>query len=139
MITYIDSVSGVTSQDFQGFFEGWPKPPSQQKHLDLLQRSDHVVLAVDGETGKVVGFATAISDGVLSAHIPFVEVHPAYQSQGIGEELISKMLGKLDDLHMVDLICEPELQTFYQRFQMRPATGMMIRNYERQSGISSNT
>ena len=114
MITYTDSVSGVTSQDLQGFFEGWPNPPSPQTHLELLQRSDHVVLAVDGETGKVVGFATAISDGVLSAYIPFVEAHPAYQGQGIGKELISQMLGQLSDLYMIDLLCDPELRPFYQ-------------------------
>ena len=136
MITYTDSVSGVTSQNLQGFFDGWLNPPSEQKHLELLQGSDHVVLAVDSETERVVGFATALSDGVLSAYIPFVEVHSSYQGQGIGEELISHMLEKLNDLYMVDLLCDPELQPFYQRFQMLPATGMMIRNYERQSGVS---
>ena len=34
----------------------------------------------------------------------------------------------------VDLLCDAELQGFYARLGMRPASGMMLRNYERQSG-----
>ena len=135
MITYLDSVAGVTHDRLQGFFEGWPDPPSTETHLKLLVGSDHVVLAVDEETKDVVGFVTAISDGVLSAFIPFLEVLSDYQGQGIGEELIRRMLDRLDGLYAVDLICDPELQPFYARFDMKPATGLSLRRYSRQSGI----
>lgn len=134
MITYIDSIVNVTPANLCGFFVGWPNPPSQETHLKLLANSDEIVLAIDDETGNVVGFTTAISDGVLSAYIPFLEVLPAYQGQGIGQELTRRMLEKLSALYMVDLICDPELQPFYARFGMKQATGMMLRNLERQLG-----
>jgi hypothetical protein len=35
---------------------------------------------------------------------------------------------------MIDLLCDPDVQPFYGRLGMRPATGMLIRNYDRQSG-----
>ena len=128
MIDYVDTVEGITEQDLKGFFVDWPKPPSPQTHLRLLANSDHIVLAVDSKTGHVVGFITAITDGVLSAYIPFLEVLPAYQGRGIGSELIRRMLAKLSKLYMVDLLCDAELQPFYARFAMTPATGMMVRN-----------
>jgi predicted N-acetyltransferase YhbS len=71
---------------------------------------------------------------VLSAYIPLLEVLPAYQGQGIGSELVRRMLAKLADLYMVDLLCDPGMQPFYERLGMRPTTGMLRRNYDRQAG-----
>jgi ribosomal protein S18 acetylase RimI-like enzyme len=135
-IRYTCTTEGVTPQQLDGFFEGWPNPPSPEAHLRLLEGSDHVVLAVDGDRGRVVGFITAISDGVLSAHIPLLEVLPAYRGAGIGSELVRRMLAQLQDLYAIDLICDTDVQPFYARLGMRPAPAMMVRNYERQSGSS---
>ncbi|HYG59548.1 MAG TPA: GNAT family N-acetyltransferase [Symbiobacteriaceae bacterium] len=134
MITYVASPSGLTPDQLHGFFVGWPNPPSAETHLRLLLQSSHVVLALDSETARVAGFITAISDGVLSAYIPLLEVLPQYQGQGIGQELTRRMLAQLKGLYMVDLLCDPELQPFYARLGMHQATGMMLRNYDRQSG-----
>jgi ribosomal protein S18 acetylase RimI-like enzyme len=134
MIVYTDSVEGIAAENLQDFFVGWPNPPSPETHLRLLGNSDHVVLAVDDVTGNVVGFITAITDDVLSAYIPLLEVLPDYQRRGIGRELVRRMLEKLVPLYAVDLLCEKELQPFYARFGMQPASGMMLRDYERQSG-----
>ena len=133
MIAYVDSVEGISIESLHGLFVGWPNPPSPGTHLKVLLKSDHVVVAVDEETNNVVGFITAISDGVLSAYIPLLEVLPAYKGRGIGKELVQRMLVKLEGLYMVDLLCDRELQPFYERFGMKPAFGMMLRNYERQS------
>lgn len=133
MIAYMDSIESIKVDNLHGFFVGWPNPPSPERHLKLLAESDHRVLAVDDETNKVVGFVTAISDDILSAYIPLLEVLPPYQGRGIGQELVRRMLEKLKGLYMVDLICDQELQPFYSRFGMKPAFGMMLRNYERQS------
>jgi ribosomal protein S18 acetylase RimI-like enzyme len=134
VIVYAETLDGVTADMLRGFFVGWPDPPSAATHLRLLRQSDHIVLAVDDETGNVVGFVTAISDGVLCAYIPLLEVLPAYQGRGIGTELMRRMLVLLRHLYAVDLLCDPEVQPFYARLGMRPAIGMTVRNYGRQSG-----
>jgi ribosomal protein S18 acetylase RimI-like enzyme len=134
MVTYTDSLESISASELYGFFDGWPNPPSPSVHLELLRNSYEVVLALDEQTGQVVGFVTAISDGVLSAYIPFLEVLPAYQDQGVGQELMRRMLEKLQGLYMVDLLCDSELQNYYAQFGMRTANGMMLRNYDRQSG-----
>ena len=137
MIRYTESVDGIEPQDLDGFFVGWPNPPSAETHLRLLNGSDHVVLAIDEVAGRVVGFITAISDGVLSAYIPHLEVRPEYQGQGIGSELVRRMLHRLRDLYTIDLLCDADVQPFYERLGMRRMQGMAVRNYDRQSGAPS--
>jgi ribosomal protein S18 acetylase RimI-like enzyme len=134
MIVYADTAETLTAEQLTGFFVGWPNPPTPATHLRLLERSDKVVIALDDATGQAVGFITAITDGVLSAYIPLLEVLPAYQGQGIGSELTRRMQAKLADMYMVDLLCDPDMQPFYSRLGMRPATGMLLRNYDRQAG-----
>jgi ribosomal protein S18 acetylase RimI-like enzyme len=134
MISYRTNLDGIAVEMLTGFFVGWPKPPSSETHLRMLQQAYRVVLAVDDQTNRVVGFVNAISDGVLSAYIPLLEVLPEYQMQGIGDELIRRMLWLLDGLYMVDLICDRRLQPFYEQLGMVRATGMMTRNYARQAG-----
>lgn len=132
---YVDSCESVLPHQLQGFFVGWPNPPSPEKHRELLERSDMCVLAINETTTMVVGFITAITDHVLSAYIPLLEVLPAYQGQGIGTELVRRMISNLNNLYMVDLLCDPNLQPFYERLGMKPASGMFLRNYRQQSGI----
>ena len=135
-ITFQADLHGITPERLQGFFLGWPNPPAPATHLRLLAGSTYVELAVDSNTGQVVGFINAISDGVLTAYIPLLEVLPAYQGQGIGATLVTRLLARLDHLYMVDLLCDADVQPFYARLGMRPATGMMLRHYERQSGAT---
>ncbi len=132
MIVYQDSSTGIMPDQLHGFFVGWPDPPSPEAHLKILHGSSHVMLALDDETDNVVGFITAISDGISAAYIPHLEVLPAYQGRGIGSELVRRMLDHLRHLYMIDLLCDPDVQPFYERLGMRRAQGMLIRNYDRQ-------
>lgn len=131
-MVYTISLEGISPNMLKGFFDGWPNPPSKEKHLELLLNSYKVVLALEND--QVVGFITAISDGVLSAYIPLLEVLPDYKNKGIGKELVKRMLNELSDHYMVDLMCDPELQAYYEKFDMQKASGMVVRNYNFQSG-----
>ena len=134
MIDYQTTLHGITEASLAGgFFAGWPHPPRPARHLAILQGSSHIVLACDRSTGQVVGFVNALSDGVLSAYIPLLEVLPAWQGQGIGTELMRRMLAQLGDLYAVDLLCDPDMQPWYTNLGMVPATAMALRQYARQS------
>ncbi len=134
MIDYRSAVSGIESSQLEGFFEGWPDPPSPETHRRILEQSDEVVLAIERESGLVLGFITAISDRVLTAYIPLLEVRVEYRGRGIGSELVRRMLARLDDLYVIDLCCDAELQFYYEKLGMNRSLGMSIRNYGRQSG-----
>lgn len=138
MIRYTDSLTNISAAQLAGgFFVGWPNPPDSVNHLRILQGSYKVWLAMDDETDEVVGFMTAISDGLLAAFIPLLEVLPAYQGQGIGSELTRRMLQSLAHLYSVDLLCDADVQPFYERLGMYRAQGMLIRNYHNQNASAS--
>ena len=129
MIRYTESIENIIPSMLEGFFEGWANPPSKETHLKILTNSYAVVLAVDDAEIKVVGFITAISDGVFSAFIPLLEVLPKYRNKGVGTELVDRVLIKLNKFYGISLMCDEGLQIFYKRFGMLPGTGMNIRNH----------
>ncbi|MBM7620024.1 ribosomal protein S18 acetylase RimI-like enzyme [Bacillus tianshenii] len=132
---YTNSTDEITADMLKGFFVGWPEPPNAETHLKLLHNSSKVVLALDEDANQVIGFITAISDGVLSAYIPFLEVLPAYKNQRIGKELVKRMLKELDHIYMIDLCCDDDVVPFYDKFGMIKSNGMLMRNYQWQSGV----
>ncbi|MBD3331995.1 GNAT family N-acetyltransferase [candidate division GN15 bacterium] len=134
MIRYESDTSAISPDDLQGFFVGWPNPPSAETHLGILKGSDHVVLAREDSKGRVVGFVTAITDGVLAAYLPLLEVLPEYQGRGIGGELVRRMLAQLDGLYMIDAVCDDDVVPFYQEFGMVKATAVARRDYDAQNG-----
>ncbi|MGF6949032.1 ribosomal protein S18 acetylase RimI-like enzyme [Neobacillus sp. B4I6] len=132
---YKNCIDDITSDMLNGFFVGWLNPPNQQTHLKLLKNSSKVVIAFEEKTNQVVGFITAISDGVLSAYIPFLEVLPQYQNKGVGKELVNRMLKQLEGIYMIDICCDDNLVPFYEKYGMLKSNGMLKRNYKMQSGI----
>ena len=134
MITYTDSLDGIAAEHLNGFFENWRRRPTAQTHLRLLRGSDHVVLALDDESGRVVGFVTAIADGVLAAYLPLLEVLPDYRGHGIGRRLLREMRQKLSGYYMVDVVCDEELVPFYEEQGFRRMPAISLRDYEKQDG-----
>lgn len=131
---YKNTTNDVSTEMLEGFFVDWPNPPSPKTHLIMLKKSSNVMMAIDESTNQVVGFITAISDGVLSAYIPFLEVLPEYKNKGIGKELVTRMLEELKDIYMIDLCCDEDLVPYYEQFGMMKASAMVLRNYKMQSG-----
>jgi len=129
MIEYADSLDGIRPGMLKGFFVGWKTPHTPERHLEILKNSDHIMLAVDTEKNRVVGFITALSDHIQSAFVPMLEVLPDYQGRGIGTELTKKMLEKVEHIQAVDLTCDQHLQPFYERFGMLRSVGMVSRKY----------
>ncbi len=128
MIRYADDLTGIRPDMLLGFFVGWPRHPSPEQHLAVLHGSYRVVLALDDQAGRVAGFVNMISDGVLTAFIPWLEVRPGYQGQGIGSELMRRILAGTDGFYSVDLVCDPELIPYYQRFGMLGTSSAVLRH-----------
>jgi ribosomal protein S18 acetylase RimI-like enzyme len=130
---YRTSTEGLSARNLQGgFFEDWSNPPDAETHLKILENSDHIVLAVNDD--EVIGFITALSDGVLSAFITLLEVLPEYQDRGIGQSLMNQIMEEIGDIYMVDLVCDANLSRFYAELGFATTTGMSRRDYRMQSG-----
>ena len=132
MISYIHTTDGLAPRHVEGFFTHWLYQPAPATILRIFKGSSAVVLAFDSDLDRVVGYITAISDGVSCAYIPHLEVLEGQRGRGIGSELVRRMIESLQHLYMIDLMCDAELQPFYARLGLRPSTGMIIRNYDRQ-------
>lgn len=129
VIQYHDSLEGLENCSLDGFCEGWKKPLSAVQLQAVINNSTFKVLATDLAEKKVVGIITALSDQTNWAFIPYLEVLPTYQKQGIGKELMQRMLAKLTHINCIDLTCDPEMQSFYEKFGMLKSEGMVIRKY----------
>ena len=134
MCEYHSELDRIAASDLDGFFDGWPNPPSPETHRRLLEASTQFVVAVPTHSSRVVGFITALSDGVLSAYIPHLEVIPEFRGKGIGSALVRAMLERLDGTYMIDVVCDPDVQPFYDALGFRRAAAMVVRNYVAQSG-----
>jgi ribosomal protein S18 acetylase RimI-like enzyme len=115
LIEYRDSLDGLALKDLSGFFNGWPSPPSDERFWQTLNRSYAILLAYDQAEKELAGFITAISDGVFAAFIPLLEVKPKYQRTGIGRELVVRMEERLVDLYSIDVVCDPDVSSFYSK------------------------
>ena len=96
MIKYFSSLKNIKPSMLKGFFVGWNNPPSKEKHFEILKNSFAVEIAFDIKNNEVVGFVNALSDGILYAFIPLLEVIPEYQGKGIGKKLIGRIEKRLE-------------------------------------------
>jgi len=127
MIRYTDSLDGIGPDMLEGFFVGWRTPRTPTEHLTILRDSGRFLLAIDDRAGRVVGFVTVLTDGLQAAFIPLLEVLPDMQGQGIGSELMRRIIQSLNDVACVDLTCDAEVQPFYERLGMQRSVGMVLR------------
>lgn len=125
-IRYTTSNEGISPEMINGFFVGWPTPPTAEKLIEVMAGSYRRVWALDGD--KMVGYINAISDGVLNAFIPWLEVHPDYQGRGIGKALVERIIAELDGMYAIDLCCDENLVPYYEKLGFIGCAGAARRN-----------
>jgi GNAT superfamily N-acetyltransferase len=138
MIRYQNNLEGITSDQLEGFFVGWSSAPSPKTMINLLRAAYSIQLAIDDDITKVIGFTYSISDGILCAYVPLLEVQPGYQGQDVGRELMKRLLKPFDSMYMVDVVCDKEIEPFYSSLGFTPSFAMIQRNYGNQSGAGNS-
>ena len=133
-IIYSTNKDDLAPLEVSNFFEGWPEQPNEKVLRKSIENASYIVLAIDADKKKLVGYITALSDDVLSAYIPFLEVEQSYRKNGIGHALVEKMVEQLEHLYMIDLVCDKELASFYGEAGFESWHAMIFRNYRNQSG-----
>lgn len=135
-IRYSINKADLAALDISGFYHDWPNKPSEEVLRKSVENADYVVLAIDDAKQELAGYITALSDQVLAAYIPFLEVKTDYQHNGIGHSLVNKMLEQLSHFYMIDLVCDKELAGFYAEAGFESWHAMIKRNYANQRGAS---
>jgi ribosomal protein S18 acetylase RimI-like enzyme len=134
-VRFINNLEDFEGLITEGFFVGWPNPPSSETLKKVIINSQHYILAID--KNRLVGFINAISDKTLSAYIPLLEVLPEYKGRGIGSKLVYLMKEELSRYYMVDISCDDNIVPFYEKHGFKRNNSMYLRNYEKQSGSIS--
>ena len=131
MIHYIDDLSGLSSEHLSGFFYGWSSHPDPEMHYSILLNSYKAWLAMD--CNRCIGFINALSDDIFYAYIPLLEVLPDYRGNGIGTELVRRMLASLEGMYAANIVCDPDAASFSEKLKFVRCVGMIWRNIKRLS------
>jgi ribosomal protein S18 acetylase RimI-like enzyme len=117
----------IDRDELDYFFVNWKSPPSSDIKRRLIEGSDCVIAARD--SGKLVGFLTAISDGVMHAYISLLEVLESHQGQGIGTNLMKLALEHYTGYYAIVLLTDPDKKEFYERLGFSEIFGMNIMDF----------
>jgi GNAT superfamily N-acetyltransferase len=119
---------------FHELFEttGWNEnyQLSAQELIRALQSSWFIVAVYEGE--RLIGVGRLVSDGVLHAMIYELIVLPACQNQGVGSQILVRLIERCQEHHIRDiqLFCARGKRAFYEKrgFVPRPedAPGMQF-------------
>ncbi|MBR3969787.1 MAG: GNAT family N-acetyltransferase [Ruminococcus sp.] len=111
----------LTADEFIYLWESvWDGAPAVEQVKLAMENSVFRVSVFDGE--KIVAMARMIGDMGLCYYIKDVVVHPDYQKQGIGRELINELLdfiksnGISGTQIFVELCAMPDKIPFYEKF-----------------------
>jgi GNAT superfamily N-acetyltransferase len=78
-----------------------------------LVASHSLVTAWRGDL--LVGLGNAISDGYLVVYYPHLLVHPDFQGQGIGTNLMRVLMGRYAGFHQQMLVADGRAIDFYRK------------------------
>lgn len=81
---------------------------------------------------RLVGYIDCVCNGVTDAYIQDLMVHPDYQNNGIGTELMARMIAylKLKGIYMISVVYDDDLKPFYKRFGFTDMLCGQLQTYE---------
>ncbi|MGK7882373.1 MAG: GNAT family N-acetyltransferase [Crocosphaera sp.] len=84
----------------------------------MLKNSDINLGICEKQSQKLVGFTRVLTDYIYRAVIWDIMVAPSYQKQGLGSQLINKVLhhSKLKNVEVFMLTCLPDMIPYYEKF-----------------------
>ncbi|HNI10095.1 MAG TPA: GNAT family N-acetyltransferase [bacterium] len=96
---------------------GLPRPTKDTERIQkMYDHSDLIVTAWDGDL--LVGVSRSITDWVWSCYLADLAIHPDYQKNGIGKELVRLTKEKVGEEVMILLLSVPTAMTYYPKIGM---------------------
>lgn len=96
---------------------GLPRPTQDKERMQkMYDHSDLIVTAWDGDL--LVGVSRSITDWVWSCYLADLAIHPDYQKNGIGKELVRLTKEKVGEQVMILLLSVPTAMTYYPKIGM---------------------
>lgn len=114
-VEYIDDIPDAHSFFLLYRTTDWDKEEKKQEQqlYDAIKNSWYMVAAYS--QNKLIGCGRIISDGYLHAFITEMIIHPYFQRQGIGKEILDRLICKCRSSGVTDiqLFCAKGKKEFY--------------------------
>ena len=114
----VERLTDAQARDLEVLYqqEWWTQGRSLEDVRSMLENPGYLYGTCEPETGKLVGFARVLSDGVFKALVFDVIVDQAHRGRAIGRQLMERILAdsRLSRVKHVELYCLPELEPFYE-------------------------
>jgi len=107
----------------QAYWERWRTREHVEQQLRTAWR---VVGCYERETGQLVGFARAVSDGVALAYLSDVFVLPEHRGQGLGKELVRSIVEHEPGADFRWLLHTADAHRLYAQFGFREADDRLM-------------
>jgi ribosomal protein S18 acetylase RimI-like enzyme len=93
----------------------WPERTAEQVRHVL-----RVAPAVGAWHGQdLIGFARAVTDGILRAYVEDVIIAPEWRGMGVGQALLAGLMEQLRPIPVVTLFCSADLVPHYEASSFR--------------------
>lgn len=103
----------------------WTADRTEGDVARMLAASDLVFAVIYRSADQLVGFARVLTDEVYLAVVLDVIVAPEFRGIGLGAVLLDAIVGhpRLAGVRNVELVCQPELVSFYRRWGFTERVG----------------
>lgn len=101
----------------------WWNERTEQDIEDMLNKVPSVGAWKDD---ILIGFVRAVSDGRFRAYIEDVVIHSSYRKNGIGKEMILKIVDELSNIDVISLFCEEHLIPFYEESNFKYSKSQFV-------------
>jgi len=107
----------------------WNRMEDCYNNLSFISRCH---IACYAENGLLIGHVDTVSNGVTDAYIQDLIVHSEHQNQGIGTELMNRIIAQLkeDKIYMISIVFEEKLLSFHSKFDFFKMMCGQMQTYE---------
>jgi ribosomal protein S18 acetylase RimI-like enzyme len=115
----------IPADDVLGLYRAagwWPERTAEQVRAVL--RASPAVGAWQGR--ELIGFARAVTDGLLRAYVEDVVVSPDWRGRGVGHALLASLMEQLGPVPVVTLFCSPDLVSYYEASSFRASRQVVM-------------
>ena len=119
-ITYSETRDIPREQIVRLYYENnWSSAEKPRRLQNALVNSHGLVSAWAGD--DLVGIGNALTDGYLVVYYPHLLVLPEYQGQGIGSEIVKRLMKRYNGFHQHIFVADGKAVTFYERCGFKQA------------------
>ena len=132
MINWTESLDGIDWEELAALYRAAPLGDKKPQDLKLVF-SNSMFHCFAFQAGKLVGAGRVLADGVDCAYLCDIAILPNHQGQGLGGQIITRLLERSKAHKKVILYAVPGKEGVYEKYGFRRMTTAMA-IFEDQSG-----